>query len=105
MSFFHNWFSNGLLLVNQLLNNEGNLFTFADFFSRYKITITLKEVMVLTRAIPAGVCCSKAVYIHPHFLSVLLDLNIPQSALSVYKTRSLFLRLMLFSSGTISLIM
>ncbi len=53
--FFHNWFSNGLLLVNQLFNNEGNLFTFADFCSRYKIPITLKEFTVLTRAIPTGV--------------------------------------------------
>ncbi len=35
-SFFHNWFSNGLLLVNQLLNNEGNLFTFAGFFQDSK---------------------------------------------------------------------
>ncbi len=53
--FFHNWFSNELLLVSQLFKNDGTLFTFADFIARYKMPITLKEFKVLTKAIPAGI--------------------------------------------------
>uniref|UniRef100_A0A9J8BAW3 Reverse transcriptase domain-containing protein n=1 Tax=Cyprinus carpio carpio TaxID=630221 RepID=A0A9J8BAW3_CYPCA len=99
--FFHKWFSNGLLLVNQLFNNEGNLFSFADFISRYKIPITLKEFKVLTKAIPAGILMLFKSSVYTSTLSVcpprpehtsVGTICFSGSKPNNYKIRSLFLR-------------
>ncbi len=64
--FFHNWFSNGLLLVNQLFYNEGNLFTFADFCSR---SITFKRIHGSYWAIRVHMLFKCSVYIRTFCLS------------------------------------
>ncbi len=104
--FFHNWFSNELLLVNQLFNNEGNLFTFADFCSRYKIPIALKEFTVLTRAIPAGVHMLFKCSVHTSALSVCPPRPEHTSASSICKPknhqiRSLFLKEIIYTPHVI----
>ncbi len=40
--FFENWFSNNIVLVSQLFNQEGILLTYSEFLSKFKIPITPK---------------------------------------------------------------
>ncbi len=52
--FFENWFSNNIVLVSQLFNQEGLLLTYSEFLSKFKIPITPKEYAVVMDAVPSG---------------------------------------------------
>ncbi len=54
--YYANWFSNGLVLVQQLFNNQGLLLRYSEFLSKYQIPITSKEFAVVMGAIPSGLC-------------------------------------------------
>ncbi len=54
--YYANWFSNGLVLVQQLFNNQGLLLRYSEFLSKYQIPVTPKEFAVVMGAIPSGLC-------------------------------------------------
>ncbi len=45
--YYANWFSNGLVLVQQLFNNQGLLLSYSEFLSKYQIAVTPKELAVV----------------------------------------------------------
>lgn len=53
--FFDNWCRNGIVLVNQLLNEQGNLFSCQEFLQHVKIPVTPKQFAIVFEAIPQGV--------------------------------------------------
>lgn len=53
--FFDNWFRNGIVAVNQLLNEQGNLFNYREFLECVKIPVTPKQFAIVFDAIPLGV--------------------------------------------------
>jgi len=53
--FFENWVSNKILLVDQLFNEEGRLFSYREFLSTYNIPVTPREFAIVFDAIPSGV--------------------------------------------------
>ncbi len=52
--FYCSWYDNGILLVCQLLNKNGVLMSYSELIQKFKITITPKEYVVISNAIPAG---------------------------------------------------
>lgn len=52
--FFKSWYDNGILLVRQLFNENGNLFNYIEFLNRYNIPVTMKEFAIVFDAIPTG---------------------------------------------------
>ncbi len=54
--YYDNWFSNGLVLVQQLFNNQGILLRYSEFLSKYQIPVTPKVLAVVMGAIPSGLC-------------------------------------------------
>lgn len=54
MIFYNNWIENGILLVSQLINNEGHLLTYSEFLKKFGIPIPPYEYSIVIDAIPAG---------------------------------------------------
>ena len=52
--YFENWVRNQILLVDQLFNVEGRLFSYREFLSTYNIPVTPKEFAIVFDAIPSG---------------------------------------------------
>ncbi len=48
--------SNGVLLVNQLFDNDGNLFNYSDFILRYHFPVSRKEFNTVLKAISLEMC-------------------------------------------------
>ncbi len=53
--YFDYWFENNILVVSQLLNNDGVVLTNKDFFNKFKIPVRPKEFAVVMDAIPKNV--------------------------------------------------
>ena len=47
-------FKNYILMISQLINNEGHLFTYITFFESFGIPISKREYSIVFDAIPAG---------------------------------------------------
>nr|XP_020463111.1 uncharacterized protein LOC109964271 [Monopterus albus] len=52
--FLYNWFENNILLVKQLLNDQGVPLTFEELKNRFNFSPTLKEYSLTIGAIPSG---------------------------------------------------
>lgn len=44
----------GILLVNQLINDQGLLLSYEEFMLRFQLPVTLKEYLVIFDAAPQG---------------------------------------------------
>lgn len=54
--FLEYWFKNGIILVDQLFNSNGFLFTFGEFLAYYKIPVTPKDYAKVFDAISPKIC-------------------------------------------------
>lgn len=54
--FVEHWFSNGIILVDQLFNPDGFPFTYDEYLSCYGIAVTPGEYAKVFGAIPSEVC-------------------------------------------------
>lgn len=52
--FYDNWIKNDILMVSQLMNNEGYLLTYTEFLNIFRIPITPREYSIVFDAIPEG---------------------------------------------------
>ena len=52
--FVRRWFDNKILLVSQLLNDNGQLFRYEEFISVYNFPVTPREYSIVFDAIPDG---------------------------------------------------
>uniref|UniRef100_A0A669D202 Reverse transcriptase domain-containing protein n=1 Tax=Oreochromis niloticus TaxID=8128 RepID=A0A669D202_ORENI len=52
--FLETWVQNGILLVAQLVNKEGQLLTYNDFIALYNFPISVQEFSMVLGAIPSG---------------------------------------------------
>jgi len=52
--FYDNWFNNGILLVSQLFNKNGLLFSYSEFLAKYKIPVSPREFSIVFDAVPSG---------------------------------------------------
>lgn len=50
-----NWINNGIVLVSQLMNSDGQLLLFEEFISKFDIAVTRKEYDIVFAAIPRNV--------------------------------------------------
>ncbi len=60
--------------MQQLFNNQGLLLRYSEFFSKYQIPVTPKEIAVVMGAIPSGLCmllknCRYSSTVTPSFLN------------------------------------
>ncbi len=92
--YYDHWFSNGLVLVQQLFNNQGLLLRYSEFLWKYQIPVTPKELAVVL----VCVCFLKTVDTLQQLLHHLLTPDTPvgqicfsKSRKKNYKIRSLFL--------------
>ncbi len=92
--YYANWFSNGLVLVQQLFYNQGLLLRYSEFLWKYQIPVTPKELAVVL----VCVCFLKTVGTLQQLLHHLLTPDTPvgqmcfsESRNKNYKMRSLFL--------------
>lgn len=53
--FFNVWFDNNIILVTQLLNENGNLLNYTEFLKKYGIPVAPKEFAIVMDAIPSGI--------------------------------------------------
>uniref|UniRef100_A0A3P9JAY0 Reverse transcriptase zinc-binding domain-containing protein n=1 Tax=Oryzias latipes TaxID=8090 RepID=A0A3P9JAY0_ORYLA len=53
--YLETWIQNGILLVAQLFNKEGQLLNYNEFLSQYNLPITLQEFSMVQKAIPSGI--------------------------------------------------
>ncbi len=54
--FLKHWFDNGIILVDQLFNINGFLFTYGEFLEHYKIPVTPRDYAKVFGAISPEVC-------------------------------------------------
>ncbi len=52
--FFPNWVNNNIILVSQLLNSDGYLYSYSEFLNKYNIPVTPREFAIVMDAIPCG---------------------------------------------------
>lgn len=52
--FFPNWVKNNLILVSQLINTDGYLYSYSEFLNKYNIPVTPREFAIVMDAIPYG---------------------------------------------------
>lgn len=52
--FFSDWFNNNILLVSQLVNSNGHLFSYSEFLTKYCIPVTPRDFAIVMDAIPSG---------------------------------------------------
>jgi len=52
--FYDNWFNNGILLVSQLFNKNGLLFSYSEFLAKYKSPVSPREFSIVFDAVPSG---------------------------------------------------
>ena len=53
--FYETWFNNNILLVSQLLNDNGSLLNYSEFLHTFSIPITPREFAIVMDAIPSGI--------------------------------------------------
>lgn len=54
--FLDYWFKNGLILVDQLFNSNGFLFSYEEFLSFYKIPVPPKDYVKVFDAVSSKIC-------------------------------------------------
>ena len=54
-SFLNSWFNNNIVLVTQLLNDNGNLLNYTEFLQTYGIPVTPKDFAIVMDAVPSGI--------------------------------------------------
>lgn len=52
--FFPDWVSNNLMLVSQLINADGHLYSYSEFLNKYNIPVTPRDFAIVMDAIPYG---------------------------------------------------
>ncbi len=52
--FSQNWVNNNIILVSQLLNSDGYLYSYSEFLNTYNIPVTPREFAIVMDAIPCG---------------------------------------------------
>uniref|UniRef100_A0A1A8QY68 Reverse transcriptase domain-containing protein n=1 Tax=Nothobranchius pienaari TaxID=704102 RepID=A0A1A8QY68_9TELE len=97
--FYEKWFNNGIILVSQLFNENGLLYSYSEFLAKYKIPTSPKEFSIVFDAVPSGLrmlfktaCVCPPLSASP---SDLTQLPLGKVCFSTYKTsnskiRSLF---------------
>uniref|UniRef100_A0A3Q3AHM4 Reverse transcriptase domain-containing protein n=1 Tax=Kryptolebias marmoratus TaxID=37003 RepID=A0A3Q3AHM4_KRYMA len=53
--FFTSWFDNNIILVTQLLNDNGNLLTYSEFLQTFGIPVTPKDFAIVMDAVPSSI--------------------------------------------------
>ncbi|XP_051811827.1 LINE-1 reverse transcriptase homolog isoform X1 [Acanthochromis polyacanthus] len=52
--YLENWCGNGILLISQLFNESGLLYSYSEFLERYKVPVPPREYAIVFDAIPSG---------------------------------------------------
>lgn len=53
--FLKNWYEQGIIWTNQLINAQGEIFTYNEFIEKYTINTSLSEFTKICKAIPNGI--------------------------------------------------
>ena len=53
--FYKTWFNNNIILVSQLLNDNGSLLNYSEFLHTFGIPITTREFAIVMDAIHSGI--------------------------------------------------
>ena len=53
--FLNSWFDKNIILVTQLLNDNGNLLNYTEFLIKYGIPVTPKDFAIVMDAVPSGI--------------------------------------------------
>jgi len=56
--FIDYWFNNNIILVDQLFNKEGLLYSYKEFLEEYKIPVSPIDYAKVFGAISSGICMS-----------------------------------------------
>uniref|UniRef100_A0A8C6S964 Reverse transcriptase domain-containing protein n=1 Tax=Neogobius melanostomus TaxID=47308 RepID=A0A8C6S964_9GOBI len=55
--FLKTWFDNGIIWTNQLINQQGQAFSYDEFITLYKFPILPREYAQVCKSIPKGIMC------------------------------------------------
>lgn len=83
--FLKQWFESNIVLVSQLFNQDGRLYSYSEFLTTFGIPVTPKDFSVVFDAIPTGVILFRGVIgnDNPPVLGNVLETHIGKSCLSV----------------------
>ncbi len=52
--FFPDWVNNNIVLVSQVINSDGYLYSYSEFLNRYNILVTPREFTIVINTVPCG---------------------------------------------------
>jgi len=53
--FLENWYRNNIVLVGQLYDTSGSLYSYSEFLQKFQIPVSVKEYAIVFGAIPSGI--------------------------------------------------
>jgi len=53
--FFENWYRNNIVLVGQLYDTNGRLYSYSEILQKCQIPVSVKEYAIVFDAIPSGI--------------------------------------------------